>query len=145
MHSAIYDLIHEKVSNLASDLLSPPPIFESMQGEFLEFKPESKMLKARFPVLETYLNPYGSMQGGMIAAAVDNVLGPLSVIVAPPNVTRNLEMRYSRPAMPGMEFIIVEAVFLHQEKRVLKFKASVRDPEGKLLARAKATHWIIAL
>jgi len=34
------------------------------------------------------------MQGGMIAAAVDNTIGPLSFLVAAPNVTRRLEMKY---------------------------------------------------
>jgi acyl-coenzyme A thioesterase PaaI-like protein len=74
-HSAIIDFINQKVQQFDSDFLGPPPVFESMQGEFLEFDEKDKVLKARFPILDTYLNPYGSMQGGMIAAAVDNVLG----------------------------------------------------------------------
>jgi acyl-coenzyme A thioesterase PaaI-like protein len=142
-HLAIMDLIHQKIDHLASEFLSPPPVFEIMQGEFLEFDVDDRKLKARFPVLGVYLNPYGSMQGGMIAAAVDNVLGPLSVLIAPPNVTRNLELRYSRPVMPEMAFIIVEAIFLQRDGQELTFKAFVRDPAGKLLARAKATHWIV--
>ncbi len=35
----------------------------------------------------------------MMAAVVDNPLGELSVFVAPPNVIRNLELKYSRLIM----------------------------------------------
>jgi hypothetical protein len=43
------------------------------------------------------------MQGGMIATAVDNTIGPLRDVVAPPNVTRTLEMRNSHPVNSEME------------------------------------------
>ena len=32
----------------------------------------------------------------MIAAAVDKAVGPLSMLIAPPNFTRNLEMKYKK-------------------------------------------------
>jgi acyl-coenzyme A thioesterase PaaI-like protein len=54
-------------------------------------------------LLEKYRNPFGTMQGGMIATAVDNTIGPLRDVVAPPNVTRTLEMRYSHPVNSEME------------------------------------------
>ena len=121
----------------------PPPVFTSLEGEFLSLDLENGSLEARFPVLGRYLNPYGTLQGGMVAAAIDNTLGPLSVLVARPNVTRRLEMTYSMPVIPEMEQIIVKASFLERKERFLYFKAFVRSPEGKRLARAKATHWII--
>jgi acyl-coenzyme A thioesterase PaaI-like protein len=98
---------------------------------------------AQFPVLESYLNPYGTMQGGMVAAAVDNTLGPLSVLIAPPNVTRHLEMTYSRPVTLVMGHIVVSARLLERKDRLLFFRAEVRDQEGLRLARAKAVHWIM--
>lgn len=125
------------------EYLIPPPIFVLMRGEFIAFDPEEKLLVAQFPVLESYLNPYGFMQGGMIATAVDNTLGPLSVLVAPPNLTRHLDMTYSKPAALEMGSIVVEARLLAQEGRRLVFAADVRDPAGARLARAKAVHWII--
>lgn len=121
----------------------PPPVFAAMQGEFLEIDLDSGTLTVRFPVLESYLNPYGTMQGGMIAAAVDNTLGPLSVLVAPPNVTRRLEMAYGRPVTPELENIVVTGRLLERKDRLLFFRADVYDPDGKRLARAKAVHWII--
>ena len=114
-----------------------------MQGEMLEFDPQSAYLRVRFPVLESYLNPYGVMQGGLVAAAADNTLGPLSMLVAPPNVTRTLDMKFSSPVSPDLEYIIVEARLQKREGRRLNFTAEIRDQAGKLLARARALHWII--
>ena len=124
-------------------LLMPPPVFVTMQGEFIGFDRANKILKARFPVLTEQLNPYGSMQGGMIAAAIDNTLGPLSMLVAPPNFTRRLEIKYRRPITPGLKYITVIGKFIEQKKRQLFFRASVVDDEGNELASGKAVHWIL--
>jgi len=78
-----------------------------------------------------------------VAAAVDNTLGPLSMLVAPPNVTRRLEMKYSLPVTPDLEFIRVKARLLKREGRWLYFAANVHDQAGEILARAKAKHWIL--
>ena len=83
------------------------------------------------------------MQGGVIAAAVDNTLGPLSVLVAPVNVTHRLEMTYSRPATLDMGYIVVNARLLERKDNRLVFKAEVCSREGLRLARVKAVHWII--
>jgi acyl-coenzyme A thioesterase PaaI-like protein len=114
-----------------------------MEGEFLDFDLDAGSLTARFPVRKSYLNPFGTMQGGMVAAAVDNTLGPLSMLVAPPSVTRQLEMTYSRPVPLDIDHIVVSARLLEREDRWLVFKADVRSPGGLRLARSKAVHWIL--
>jgi acyl-coenzyme A thioesterase PaaI-like protein len=139
----IMESIHQKLGDRVQDFLLPPPVFKTMGGEFVEFDADCGIIKTRFPVMEKFLNPYGSMQGGMVAAAVDNTFGPLSMLVAPPNVTRRLEMKYSRPATTDLKYIEVEARFKKREGRWLTLTAEVRDQRCELLARAKATHWIL--
>ncbi len=136
-------ILRERYGNRIREFLLPPPIFKFMHDELLEFDIEAGTLKARFPILETYLNPYHAMQGGMLATAADNTIGPLSVLVAPPNVTRTLEMKYSHPATPAMGKIIITAKFIKQDKRRLYFEADVRNPAREKLAKAKAIHWIV--
>jgi acyl-coenzyme A thioesterase PaaI-like protein len=140
-------LIMEKFRELYGDRMDqftvPPPSFEWMEGEFVEFDIEAGWLITRFPVHERYLNPYGAMQGGLVAAVVDNTLGPLSMLTAPPNVTRRLELKYSRAIKLDMGSIQVRAEVVRQEGQWLDLKADVRTLEGDLLARAKARHWII--
>jgi len=141
--SAIMNVIGERLGDRRDEFLIPPPVFEIMQGEFIDFDRDRGRLTTRFPVLGRFRNPYGSMQGGMVAAAVDNTLGPLSMLVAPPNVTRRVEMKYSRPVTLDLQHITVTGKFLGRTGRQLTFSAEVRDPQGSLLARARAVHWIV--
>ena len=140
---AIMEAIRERLGDRLEEYAIPPPVFCTMGGEFLAFDAQGGVLEARFPVLEAFLNPYGAMQGGMVAAAVDNTLGPLSMLVAPPNVTRRLQMKYSRQVTPDLGHVTVKARLLERKGRWLAFSAEVRDPDGVLLARAQASHWIV--
>ena len=122
-----------------------PPIFYEMQGRIIEFDLEPGRLVARFPVLPWYQNPYGIMQGGMIAAAIDNALGPLSQLLAPQNITRTLEIKYKKPILPDHEFITVEAKLVKREGDFLFLIARVRNSLGELAATAKAKHYIVKI
>jgi len=138
----VFEAIRERLGEQLKDYLIPPPVFQTLHGEFLELDLEAGKLRTRFPVLPEYLNPYGLLQGGIIAAAVDNTLGPLSMLVAPPNVTRRLEMKYSQAVTPALKYILIEGKYLGAEGQYLKFSAEVRAPQGDLLARARAVHWV---
>ncbi|UCF60021.1 MAG: PaaI family thioesterase [Anaerolineaceae bacterium] len=139
----IIEIISKKLGQKKDRYMIPPPVFITMKGEFITFDLEDGVLKTKFPVQEQFLNPFRSLQGGIVAAAVDNTFGPLSMLVAPPSVTRRIEMKYSSPVTPDLEYITVEARFIKRDHRMLTFRADVRDPSGKLLAKAKALHWIL--
>jgi acyl-coenzyme A thioesterase PaaI-like protein len=144
MNEQLVEALIERLGDQMGAFHLPPPVYLTMQAEVLEIDVESGRLKVKFPVLEAYLNPYGSMQGGMVGAAIDNALGPLSMLVAPPNVTRRMELKFSRPVTMDLIEFIVDARFIDQEGRTLRFTADARDLDGALLARASATHWIIS-
>ena len=136
------EILKQKFGDRLDQFLIPPPVFSFMEGEVIQFDQDEGWLKARFPIKQDYLNPYKVMQGGMIAAAIDNTLGPLSILIAPPNVTRMLELKYSAPISPEMGHIIVFAKLQQRDGRELYFKAEARTEQGMLLARAQARHWI---
>ena len=140
---SISEILKDRLGDKRKDFLIPPPIFELMRGEFLSIDVKARRIKTRFPILAEYQNPYRTMQGGMVAAAVDNTLGPLSMLVAPPNVTRRLEMKYNQPITIDLQYITVEGKFLKRDGRRLTFSAEVRDQGGNLLARGQSLHWII--
>lgn len=143
LSAQVAEILSSRLGDQVDQYAFPPPVFVTMRGEFLEIDLEDGILKVRFPILESYLNPYGAMQGGMIAAAVDNTLGPLSVLIAPPNVTRRLELVYSRAATPDLGHIVVVARLLERRKQWLFLRADAYDPDGRRLAWAKAVHWIL--
>ena len=122
----------------------PPPVFMAMKGEIISFDLNIKLFRCKFPVLGEQLNPYGVMQGGIISAAIDNTIGPLSMLVAPPSITRRIEVKYDKAIEKDIDAILVTAQFLEQKKRLLYFEANVKDiEESTQFASAKATHWII--
>lgn len=139
----IIEIISRKLGERKDNYMIPPPVFVTMKGEFITFDLENGVLKTKFPVQDQFLNPFRSLQGGIVAAAVDNTFGPLSMLVAPPSVTRRIEMKYSRPVTPDLGYITVEAKFVKRDHRMLTLRADVRDPNGNLLAKAKALHWIL--
>lgn len=142
-HDKVMEILRERFGKRLSEFSFPPPVFITMEGEFVAFDLKAETLSARFPVLLRHLNPYGYMQGGMIAAAVDNTIGPLSALIAPMNVTRNLEMKYSLPITLDTVEILVEARLVKRDGKWLHFTADVRDEAGNRMARAKAVHVIV--
>jgi acyl-coenzyme A thioesterase PaaI-like protein len=142
-HEEISNALQTRMRQGTDHLVIPPPAFLTMQGEFLEYDETTQTLVTRFPVLPTLLNPFGTMQGGMVAAAVDNTIGPLSMLVAPASVTRRLEMKYSRGVSVEDRWIIVTARLVERKKRRLLLDASVKSPRGIEMASATSVHWII--
>jgi uncharacterized protein (TIGR00369 family) len=125
------------------DLKLPPPIFAEMQAEVINLDMTAKTLTVRFPVQERYQNPMGYMQGGMIAAAVDNVIGPLSFMVAAPNVTKSMEVQYLRPVSDKIKQITVVAAYEGQQGRELTFVADVLRDDGTKLAQARSINILL--
>lgn len=120
----------------------PPKVFLDMGGEFVNYQ-EGVLLRARYPVLERYQNPLGYMQGGIISALMDNTMGPLSFLVAPPSVTTQLSVSFIRPVTPDETYIEVEAVIIEQTKKQLHMQAYAYSTAGKRLAIGYATAQVI--
>ena len=125
-------------------LLLPPPCLLDMQAEFVTYH-EGASLSLRFPVLERYRNPMGNMQGGLVAAAFDNTLGPLSYLVAPPSVTMSLNTQFVRPVVPGTAYLLCEARVVERTRNVLHLAADARLPDGKLVAMCQAVQQLVPM
>jgi acyl-coenzyme A thioesterase PaaI-like protein len=123
--------------------LLPPPIFASMQCDIVAYQAEAKSLTARMPLLREWLNPFSTMQGGMIMAAVDNAVGPLSMLVSTPSWTRTMESKYLKPIRYGLDFIYVTAVLVEEKRGRLIFEVEVADAEGTVYTTAKVTNWLM--
>jgi len=82
----------------------PPRVFIDMEGEFIDLV-EGISLTARFPNKDRYMNPMGFMQGGIITAAIDNTVSPLSYMLGSPNVTQTISTTFKRPVKKTDRFI----------------------------------------
>ncbi len=132
-----------QIQQTKTGTIDSPPVFELMDVDVISFDAELKVLVNKFPVKQEYMNPYKIMQGGMIAAAIDNTIGPLSMVVAKANITRHLEIKYSKPVELGLGSILVTARYVGEENGFLLFDAKVTTEDGIKLAQAKSRHWPI--
>ena len=135
--------LKEKYSGIADSILLPPPIFLEMGGEILEYDETNSTIMIKFPLKYNYANPFNKMQGGVIAAAIDNTFGPLSMLAAPLNYTRTMEVKYKKQIDVNDDFIIVEAIVTGQKTKRLFLEAKVYDQLGCVMATANATNWIV--
>lgn len=122
----------------------PPPSFTSMNGEFEEYE-KNKRLVVSFPVDNSQTNPVGVMQGGFIAAAFDNVFGPLSYLIAKkPMTTIDMNIQYIRGVEVNQR-VLVEAVLIAKGFSTLYMTAEMKNAKGKLLATASTNLLIIKI
>ena len=122
----------------------PPKVFVDMGGKFIAYE-NGRALTTRFPVLERYQNPMGFVQGGIIAAVIDNTIGPLSFLVAPPSVTAQLNITFVRPITPQDDYVEVEGRVVERTRTQILLTARVSNPAGKLVAVAQATCIFLSL
>ena len=139
----VVELFSEILGDKMDEYDLPPPSFEIMQCEIVSFDSDEKSMVVKMPVLKSFFNPYGTMQGGMIMGAIDNSLGPLSMLVAPQNVTRTMESKLLKPITLEIEYIYVKAVLREHKKRRLIFDVQVRDIDENIYAKATVTNWIV--
>lgn len=128
---------------LPDNLVLPPNIFVDMGGELLAFEADDRMMRVRFPFQERQQNPMGMMQGGVIAAAIDNTLGPLSYLVAMPSVTTQMNLSYIRPVTPDMPYIEVVGCVTDQTRRYVFMEGRAFDPDERLLVLAHITAMVV--
>lgn len=82
----------------------PPPAAVLLGWELEAVDPEAGTIELSFTAREEFLNPVGHVQGGFLAAMLDDTLGPALVATladgewAP---TISLNVQFVRPAKPG--------------------------------------------
>lgn len=130
----------EKEEILNIKLSIAPHCFNFMHGRLVEFSTKERLTIA-FPVLESYLNPGGSMQGGFITAAFDNVFGPLCQAVTGTKATTTVDLytNYHRPIFAGDELIIIASIIV-KGKTKIHMTAEAYNGENKLIATASANY-----
>ncbi len=117
-----------------------PPCSETLGMRLAEVEQDAKRIRMDFDVPQIFANPTGAVQGGFIAAMMDEAMSTCCIIAS--NVTMTaptLEMKtsYLRRLMPGKAS--VEARILKWGRSAAFMEAECFDHEGKLVAKATAT------
>ena len=118
----------------------PPPAAMLLGWELLEIDPDKGTIEITFTADERFLNPAGQVQGGFLAAMLDDTLGPALVATlgagqwAP---TLELHTHFLKPARPG---VLRASGWVVRRGREIAFLAGeLRDADGDLVATATAT------
>lgn len=117
-----------------------PPCSDTLGMRLSEVKQDEKRIRMDFEVPQMFANPTGAVQGGFIAAMMDEAMSTCCIIAS--NVTMTaptLEMKtsYLRRLMPGKAY--VEANILKWGRSAAFMEAECFDGDGKLVAKATAT------
>lgn len=123
----------------------PPPAGALLGFRLLEADPEQQRIRIEFQAKPEFVNPVGNIQGGFLAAMLDDTLGPAVVQTLGPNQfapTLELKVSFLKPAKPGI--LIGEGRVLKKGRSIAFMSGELRDAEGDIVASATATAMIVA-
>jgi uncharacterized protein (TIGR00369 family) len=117
-----------------------PPAAHTLGWRALELDPEAGTVTVEFTASEQFLNPVGVVQGGFLAAMLDDTLGPALAIGLPSDQfapTLDLYVQFLRPARPGP--IIGHGRVVKRGRDICFLAGELTGPDGQLIATATAT------
>jgi uncharacterized protein (TIGR00369 family) len=119
---------------------APPPAAELLGWELLAVDPDEGTIEVAFTATEQFVNPVGVIQGGFLAAMLDDTLGPALVATLDPGEfapTTNLDVQFLRPARPGR--LVGRARIVRRASGVGFLAGELVDDAGEVVATATAT------
>jgi uncharacterized protein (TIGR00369 family) len=118
----------------------PPPAADLLGWKLVEVDPDQGTIEVAFTATDQFLNPAGTVQGGFLAAMLDDTLGPALVATlgvgewAP---TTDLHVQFIRPVGPGE--LRGHGRIVRRGKDVAFLAGELRNGDGDLVATATAT------
>jgi uncharacterized protein (TIGR00369 family) len=117
-----------------------PPSMKTLGWELLEILPEEGRIRVACFGKSEFLNAYGSVQGGFLAAMLDDTMAvALYSTLAAGEVAPMLELKvnFLRPAKAGR--LTCDGHVVHRGGGTAFLEGSLHDAEGRLCATATAT------
>ncbi len=125
----------------------PTPECAKLLGlDILEADPTKGRVRIAFEGRPEFCNAAGGIQGGLLAAMLDDCMGPAVLIGTDAQLfptTISLHVNFLAPAKPGR--LIGEARILRMGKTIGFVEASLRDEAEQMIATASASVRVVAL
>ncbi|MGD1056014.1 MAG: PaaI family thioesterase [Solirubrobacteraceae bacterium] len=118
----------------------PPPAAVLLGWKLASVDPDAETIEVSFTATEQFLNPAGDIQGGFLAAMLDDTLGPALVATladgqwAP---TIDLQVQFLRAAKPGKLHGVGRVV--RRGREVAFLAGELRSADGAVVATATAS------
>ncbi len=123
---------------VAEGVVETPPAAALLGWKALELEPGH--VRVRYTARPEFGNPQGAIQGGFLAAMLDDAMGPALVTLlgadqfAP---TIEIKVNFMRPARPGI--IIAEGRVVHRTRSLAFLEGTLSTEDGELIATGTAT------
>lgn len=117
-----------------------PPAAVTLGWELLAVDPEKGTIEVAFTATDAFVNPAGVIQGGFLAAMLDDTLGPALVAGLDPGdfaPTADLHVQFLRPAHPGR--LVGRGRVVRRGKDVGFLAGELVDDQNRVVAVATAT------
>ncbi len=122
-----------------------PPCAELLGWELIDQWPDDGRIELAFHPTAQMLNPRGTVQGGFVAAMLDDIMGPAFVAMtngAEVPMTIDMNVTFVQPVMPGR--VIGRGRVISRSRKTVFLEAELFDEQNLLLARATSTARVVA-
>jgi uncharacterized protein (TIGR00369 family) len=117
-----------------------PPCAELLGLTLLDYNSDERWARFAFQGRREFLNPAGFIQGGILAAMLDDTMGPTVLLASRGTLftaTINLNISFLKPAKPGR--LLTEGRVVSMGKTIAFVEATLSDEQGLLLATGTAS------
>jgi uncharacterized protein (TIGR00369 family) len=122
-----------------------PPAAATLGWELVEADTDAGTIEVAFRAGPDLINPVGNVQGGFLAAMLDDTLGPALVATLDEGqfaVTLELKVSFLRPA--GVGLLVGRGRVVHRGGSIAFLEGSLSDSDGTIVATATATARIVS-
>ena len=122
------------------DRFPRPPCATLLGWEVIDARPADGWIRVRFEGRPEFCNPAGYIQGGFLAAMLDDTMGPAMFIYAEGrqfSPTIEMHVSFLSPVRPGP--LYAEGQVVQAGKSIAFLEARLTDLGGALIARATAS------
>jgi uncharacterized protein (TIGR00369 family) len=129
----------------ALDRLPAPPCAILLGWHILDAKPEQGWIRIGFEGKPEFRNPAGFIQGGILAAMLDDTMGPAVFAMTHGELyTATIDMNVSFLAPAKVGPLFGEAKVLQLGKTIAFIEGQLADIAGTLIARATTSARLVA-
>ena len=119
-----------------------PPIHHLLGGHNIHWDAEKREITVSYTALQSFTNPRGSVEGGMLCAMLDDAMGILAALnqTEKPAATINLSMDFFRTCEVGE--VHAKAWFIKEGRKILSIESEAWQ-HGKLVAKTSAAFMVL--
>lgn len=119
-----------------------PPVHHLLGGHDLEWDTDRREIRVSYTALESFTNPRRTVEGGMVCAMLDDIMGILAALnqTQKPAATINLSIDFFRPCEVGK--VQAKAWFIKEGRKILSIESEAWQ-YGKLVAKTSAAFMVL--